>query len=41
MVGKITLVSTKNWKVDIGSSQDAVLYLAYIDLPSGEHRIRS
>lgn len=41
IVGRISQVGNKRWKVDIGASQEAVLQLSSIDLPTGEHRIRS
>lgn len=41
VIGRITQVANKRWKVDIGSSQEAVLHLSAVELPTGEHRIRS
>ena len=41
VIGRISQVANKRWKVDVGSSQEAVLHLSAIDLPTGEHRIRS
>ncbi|CAG9332453.1 EXOSC2 [Blepharisma stoltei] len=41
VIGRISQVGNKRWKVDIGASQEAALQLSSIDLPTGEHRIRS
>jgi exosome complex component RRP4 len=41
IIGRIAQVANKRWKVDVGSPQEAVLHLSAIDLPTGEHRIRS
>ena len=36
VVGRITKVRQKRWKVDIGSRLDGILLLSSINLPSGE-----
>jgi exosome complex component RRP4 len=41
IIGRISQVANKRWKVDVGANQEAVLHLSAIDLPTGEHRIRS
>lgn len=41
IVGRITEVGPKRWKVDIGSRQDAVLMLSSINLPGGVQRRKS
>eukprot|EP01084_Bolivina_argentea_P116714 207324_1 len=41
VVGRITEVGSKRWKVNIGAHQDAVLQLSSVNLPSGVHRIRT
>jgi len=41
VVGRITEVGPKRWKVDIASRQDAVLHLASINLPGGILRRRT
>lgn len=41
IIGRISQVANKRWKVDVGSSQEAVLHLSAVELPTGEHRIRS
>lgn len=41
IVGRVSQVATKRWKVDIGGSKDAILALTSVDLPSGAQRIRS
>lgn len=41
VIGRISEVATNRWKVDIGAAQEANLYLSAVDLPGGEHRIRS
>ncbi|EXX73261.1 Rrp4p [Rhizophagus irregularis DAOM 197198w] len=38
VIGRITEVSQKRWKVDINSRQDAVLLLSSINLPGGVQR---
>ncbi|CAG8662967.1 11697_t:CDS:2 [Acaulospora morrowiae] len=38
VIGRITEVSNKRWKVDINSRQDAVLLLSAINLPGGVQR---
>ncbi|EPY54158.1 exosome subunit Rrp4 [Schizosaccharomyces cryophilus OY26] len=38
IIGRITEVQPKRWKVDIGSKQDAVLMLSSINLPGGVQR---
>jgi len=35
VVGRITEVAQKRWKVDINSRQDAVLLLSSVNLPGG------
>lgn len=41
VVGRITEVGPKRWKVDISSKQDAILHLASINLPGGILRRRT
>ncbi|KAI8620296.1 hypothetical protein BC830DRAFT_1059443 [Chytriomyces sp. MP71] len=41
VVGRISEVTQKRWKVDIGARQDAMLLLAAVNLPGGELRRRS
>jgi len=41
VIGRITEVGPKRWKVDISSKQDAVLHLASINLPGGILRRRT
>ena len=41
VVGRISEVGSKRWKVDISSKQDAILHLASINLPGGILRRRT
>lgn len=41
VVGRITSVGAKRWKVDIGAAQDAVLMLSSVVLPGGVQRRRT
>lgn len=41
VIGRISLLDNKRWKVDINSNQDAVLHLSSIILPGGEQRRRT
>ncbi|KAL1138688.1 hypothetical protein AAG570_008750, partial [Ranatra chinensis] len=41
VVGRIVEVQQKRWKVDIRSTQDAILLLSSVNLPGGELRRRS
>lgn len=41
IVGRITEVGNKRWKVDIGTKQDAVLMLGSVNLPGGVLRRKS
>ncbi|KAJ1921350.1 Exosome complex component rrp4 [Mycoemilia scoparia] len=41
IVGRITEVGSKRWKVDVNSRQDAVLLLSSINLPGGIQRRKS
>ncbi|MBX9694737.1 MAG: hypothetical protein K2Z81_20285, partial [Cyanobacteria bacterium] len=41
LVGRITEVGPKRWKVDVNSRQDAVLLLSAITLPGGIQRRRT
>ncbi len=41
MVGRIAEVGAKRWKVDVDSSQHAILMLSSIILPDGEQRRRN
>ncbi|CAK9441297.1 uncharacterized protein LODBEIA_P51660 [Lodderomyces beijingensis] len=41
VVGRITEVANKRWKVDIGTKQDAVLMLGSVNLPGGILRRKS
>ena len=35
VVGRITEVQSRRWKVEVGSRQDAILMLASVNLPGG------
>lgn len=35
MIGRITEVQSKRWKVDAGGRQDAMLMLGSVNLPGG------
>lgn len=41
VIGQVSQIGNKRWKVDIGATQDAVLALNAVELPDGQHRIRS
>lgn len=41
VVGRVTAVDAKRWKVDIGGCRDAVLQLSSVNLPDGAQRIRT
>ncbi|CAL6376586.1 unnamed protein product [Bathycoccus prasinos] len=41
VVGRIKMISSKRWKVDINSRQEAVLQLSSVNLPSGQQRRRN
>ena len=41
IVGRITTVDSKRWKVDLASHRDAVLQLSSINLPDGVQRMRT
>eukprot|EP01029_Cantina_marsupialis_P027963 TRINITY_DN774236_c0_g1_i1.p1 TRINITY_DN774236_c0_g1~~TRINITY_DN774236_c0_g1_i1.p1 ORF type:complete len:305 (-),score=83.63 TRINITY_DN774236_c0_g1_i1:105-1019(-) len=41
VIGRVTEVGTKRWKLDIGGVQDAVLQLSSINLPGGLQRRRT
>lgn len=41
VIGRITDVSNKRWKVDIGAKQDAILMLGSVNLPGGVLRRKS
>ncbi|CAI5759531.1 unnamed protein product [Candida verbasci] len=41
VIGRITEVSNKRWKVDIGTKQDAILMLGSVNLPGGILRRKS
>ena len=41
VVGRINMISSKRWKVDINSRQEAVLQLSSVNLPSGQQRRRN
>jgi exosome complex component RRP4 len=41
VVGRITTVGSKHWKVDLGAHKDAVLALSSVNLPGGAQRIRT
>lgn len=41
IIGRVTEVGNKRWKVDIGSKQDAVLMLGSVNLPGGVLRRKS
>ena len=37
VIGRITDVGNKRWKVDIGAKQDAILMLGSVNLPGGSY----
>jgi exosome complex component RRP4 len=41
VVGRINMISSKRWKVDINSRQEAVLQLSSVNLPTGQQRRRN
>lgn len=41
IVGRITEVESKRWKVDINSQKDALLQLSSVNLPGGVQRMRT
>jgi exosome complex component RRP4 len=41
IVGRITVVESKRWKVDISSQKDGILQLSSITLPGGVQRMRT
>lgn len=41
VVGRITEVGSKRWKVDVGGVKAAVLHLSAVNLPGGAQRIRT
>ena len=41
VVGRISQVEGKRWKVNIGGQRDAVLQLSSVNLPDGEQRMRT
>jgi len=41
IVGRVTTVDSKRWKVDIAGQKEAVLQLASVTLPGGAQRIRT
>jgi exosome complex component RRP4 len=41
VIGRVTSISGKRWRVDLASRGEAVLLLSSIDLPSGEQRRRT
>ena len=41
VIGRITDVGNKRWKVDIGAKQDAILMLGSVNLPGGVLRRKS
>ena len=41
VVGRISQVEGKRWKVDINGQRDAVLQLSSVNLPDGEQRMRT
>eukprot|EP01038_Epipyxis_sp_PR26KG_P004465 gene4465-6314_t len=41
VVGRITMVDSKRWKVDLNGPKDAVLNLASVDLPGGVQRMKT
>jgi exosome complex component RRP4 len=41
VVGRISAVDSKRWKVDIGGQREAMLQLSSVTLPGGEQRIRT
>jgi len=41
VVGRITAVESKRWKVDVGGHKDAVLQLSSVNLPGGAQRMRT
>lgn len=41
VVGRITSVDSKRWKVEVGGQREAVLQLSSVTLPGGEQRLRT
>lgn len=41
VVGRISAVESKRWKVDVGAQREAVLQLSSVTLPGGEQRLRT
>lgn len=41
VVGRVTAVENKRWKVDIRGQQEAALQLSSVNLPGGEQRMRN
>lgn len=41
IVGRVTEVGSKRWKVDINGQKDAILMLSSVNLPGGVQRIRT
>lgn len=41
IIGRISSVESKRWKVDINSHKDAILQLSSVNLPGGAQRIRT
>eukprot|EP01033_Poteriospumella_lacustris_P012498 gene12498-8934_t len=41
VVGRVTSVDSKRWKVDVGAQREAVLQLSSVTLPGGEQRLRT
>mmetsp|Transcript_48921 Transcript_48921/g.98432 ORF Transcript_48921/g.98432 Transcript_48921/m.98432 type:complete len:275 (+) Transcript_48921:79-903(+) len=41
VVGRVTEVGSKRWKIDVQGHKDAVLHLSSVNLPGGEQRMRN
>ena len=41
VVGRVTEVGSKRWKVNVGGHKDAVLHLSAVNLPGGVQRMRT
>lgn len=41
IVGRVTAVDSKRWKVDVGAQREAILQLSSVTLPGGEQRLRT
>ena len=41
VVGRVTEVGSKRWKVNVGGHKDAMLHLSAVNLPGGVQRMRT